>query len=317
MTFVSRELAARALPQLAGGLFLTDAGLETELVFIDGVDLPCFAAFPLAATPEGRARLERYYKGFLDLAAETDAGIVLETPTWRAQKGWGAEIGLTEDDVKTAIRAAVDLMVGLRRDFDGKGPAVISGQIGPSGDGYSPETLMTPEEAQAHHAWQIGVFAETEADFVTALTMTHVGEAVGVARAAKAAGMPSVISFTVETDGRLPSGQTLVDAIAETDALTDAAPAYYMINCAHPTHFASVLDAKAPALARLRGLRANASKCSHAELDAATELDDGDPAALGRENADIMRLLPNLNVFGGCCGTDLRHVREIARSVAA
>ena len=177
-------------------------------------------------------------------------------------------------------------------------PIVISGNIGPRGDGYRPDAMMSAEEAQAYHAEQVQVFRETAADFVSAFTINYVNEAIGIARAAKSAGMPVVLSFTVETDGRLPTGQTLKDAIIATDAATEQAPAYYMLNCAHPTHFQDALADGESWVKRLRGLRANASTRSHAELDAASDLDAGDPVALGRHYRDLRKRMPQLERAG-------------------
>jgi S-methylmethionine-dependent homocysteine/selenocysteine methylase len=196
-------------------------------------------------------------------------------------------------------------------------PFVISGCIGPQSDGYAPTTTMTAHESEAYHGVQIRTVAGTAADLVTALTMTYADEATGIVRAARAAGLPAVISFTVETDGRLPSGQTLGDAIEEVDGATDSAAAYFMVNCAHPTHFVDVLDDGAPWTERIRGLRANASTKSHAELDEAEELDSGDPADLAARHAELARKLPSLSVIGGCCGTDHRHVMAICDAVLA
>jgi homocysteine S-methyltransferase len=173
---------------------------------------------------------------------------------------------------------------------------------------------MTAEEAERYHSAQVRTFSETAADMVSALTMTYVEEAVGIARAARAAGMPAAISFTVETDARLPSGQALGEAIEQADAETDGGVAYFMINCAHPTHFADVLEADEPWADRIRGLRANASAKSHAELDEAEELDEGDPVELGAQYRALRPRLRNLNVVGGCCGTDHRHIAEICRA---
>jgi len=300
------------LPQLEGGLFLTDAGIETTLIFHEGLDLPCFAAFHLLKDEEGTEALRRYFRRHAAIAREKGAGFILESATWRASPGWGEKLGYSARALADANRRAIDLLVALRGELQAeRSPMVVSGCVGPRGDGYDPGTAMSPEEAEAYHAQQIGVFAATEADQVTAITMTNASEAIGVARAAQAAGLPSVISFTVETDGRLPTGQPLREAVEEVDAATDAGPAYYMINCAHPTHFEGILE-DAAWTRRLRGLRANASKRSHAELDEATDLDDGDPVALGAEYAAIRARLPWVNVLGGCCGTDHRHIEQIA-----
>jgi S-methylmethionine-dependent homocysteine/selenocysteine methylase len=303
------------LPTLDGGLFLTDGGLETVLIFHQGMDLPEFAAFPLIEEDTGRATYEAYLAPFLAAAAGAGTGFVLETPTWRASHGWGAALGWEPERVDEVNQVAVDQLVDLRARTDDPAPIVVSGCIGPMGDAYAPEAVPSPDEAQAYHDRQVGVLAGTEADVVTALTLTHVEEAIGLARAAAEHDVPSVISFTVETDGRLPSGQPLLAAVAETDAATGSAPAYYMVNCAHPTHFADVLDAADPAMARIRGVRANASTCSHAELDEATELDDGDPADLGARLVALRTAFPSIAVLGGCCGTDARHVAAITAAL--
>jgi S-methylmethionine-dependent homocysteine/selenocysteine methylase len=299
------------LPQLDGGLFVTDGGIETSLIFHRGLELPLFAAFDLLKDDEGTEALRSYYRPYAELAREHGAGLVLESPTWRASPDWARQLGYSLEELDALNRKAIALMEELRAEHAGERQVVISGCIGPQGDGYAPETTMTADEAEAYHAVQIGTFADTAADMVTAITMTYANEAIGVARAAAAAGLPSAISFTVETDGRLPSGQSLPEAIAEVDGTTASAPAYYMLNCAHPTHFESVLAYGAEWAARIGGLRTNASTKSHAELDEAEELDEGDPADLAARHAALQRLLPNVNVLGGCCGTDHRHVGAI------
>lgn len=300
------------LPQLDDGLFLTDGGIETTLIFHEGIDLPLFAAVVLLDDDEGTEALRRYYRPYAELAAEHGVGFVLESPTWRASPRWATELGYSPSELELLNRRAIALMEEIR---DAQGPAsppvVISGCVGPQGDGYHPSELLSPAEAEEYHRTQIRTFSETAADMVTAITMTYAEEALGVTRAALGAGMPVAISFTVETDGRLPSGQALAAAIERIDEETGCGPAYYMINCAHPTHFEQVLEEAGSWRERIRGLRANASTLSHAELDEATELDAGDPADLGARYAALAARLPNLNVLGGCCGTDIRHVREI------
>jgi len=304
------------LPQLSDRLFLTDAGMETCLIFHEGLDLPYFASFDLMKNEEGIAQVRRYYERFIALARESGLGFVLESPTWRANADWAEKLGYDRAARADVNRRTIALMAQLRDAHETpQTPIVISGNVGPRGDGYSPDRMMSVNEAQDYHAEQIGVFAATDADLVSAFTLNYVNEAIGVARAARAAEMPVVISFTVETDGRLPTGQTLKDAIVETDLKTNAAPAYYMLNCAHPTHFADVLNDEAMSESwtrRLRGLRANASTRSHAELDAAPDLDAGDPVALGRQYRDLRKRVPQLTILGGCCGTDHRHVEQIS-----
>jgi S-methylmethionine-dependent homocysteine/selenocysteine methylase len=311
---VSKQAKYRdRLPQLHGGLFLTDGGLETTLIFHEGWNLACFAAFVLMDGDDGRKTLRAYFDRYARIATDSGAGFVLESPTWRANPDWGAKIGYDLDALAQVNRAAIDLMHEIRdRHETAVSPIVVSGAIGPRGDGYIPGTVMGPGEAAAYHAYQIREFRDAGADLVSAFTMTNSSEAEGVAFAAKAERMPCVISFTVETDGRLPSGETLAEAIGRVDAATDEGPVYYMINCAHPTHFDHVLDRDGAWLARLRGIRANSSRCSHAELDNAPELDIGDPQELGAQYADLGRRFPHINVLGGCCGTDHRHVQCIS-----
>ena len=306
----------KALPQLNGDLFLTDGGIETTLIFHEGIDLPHFAAFDLLKTRDGREQLRRYYAPYVAVAARHRRGFIFESPTWRANLDWGEALGYDKEALAAANMDAVALMKELRADAALEKPAVVSGCIGPRGDGYDPGALMTVREAEAYHGFQADVFARAGVDMITGITISNAPEAAGLARAAAAAGVPSAVAFTVETDGRLPSGQPLGEAIMEVDFESTTPPAYYMVNCAHPTHFAPALEAGGPWLERLKGVRANASRCSHAELDAAETLDDGDPQALGRENADLRRLVPGLTVFGGCCGTDQRHVEEIAKALA-
>jgi S-methylmethionine-dependent homocysteine/selenocysteine methylase len=302
------------LAQLAGVEMLTDGGIETTLIYHDGLDLPLFAAFPLLETAEGRAALQRYYESYLAVARRHGLGIVLESATWRANADWGGQLGYSAGDLDGANRAAIELLVQLREAHAAAvAPIVISGCVGPQSDGYSPATQLSAHEAQAYHSVQIRTFASTAADMVTAITMTYAEEAIGVTRAARDAAMPVAISFTVETDGALPSGQRLADAIAQVDA-DSGGPDYYMINCAHPAHFEDVLEAGAPWVDRIRGLRANASRKSHDELDASTELDEGDPAELADAHARMRDRMPHVRVLGGCCGTDDRHVDAIASS---
>jgi S-methylmethionine-dependent homocysteine/selenocysteine methylase len=299
------------LPQLDDALFLTDGGIETTLIFHQGLELPLFAAFVLLEDEEGTEALRRYYEPYLELARDRGLGFVLESPTWRASPRWAGELGYSNEELDQVNRKAIGLMEELRDAQESAAPIVISGCIGPQDDGYNPQTTLSADEARDYHATQIGTFADTSADMVCAITMTYADEATGITLAAQDAGLPAAISFTLETDGRLPSGQGLGEAIEQVDAETGSGPAYYAINCAHPTHFESVLEGGAAWARRIRGLRANASMKSHAELDEAEDLDEGDPDDLGARYAGLKEKLPNLNVLGGCCGTDHRHVGAV------
>ena len=303
------------LPQLEHRPFLTDSGLETTLIFKEGIDLPSFAAFVLLETSDGRRRLRRYFERHAQIAREADCGFIAEAPTWRANPDWGRALGYDGPALAAINTSAITLLADLRdRDGRGRYDYVISGCVGPRGDGYDASREISAEEAEQYHAEQIAAFALTEADLVSALTLTNSAEAIGITRAAQKAGMPVVISFTLETDGHLPSGEPLGEAILKVDAETDCGAAYFMINCAHPTHFEDALEAGGRWVGRLRGVRANASRKSHAELDAAAELDDGDPHQLASEYATLVARFPELTILGGCCGTDERHIDQIARA---
>lgn len=302
------------LPQQNGKLFLTDGGLETTLIFHQGHDLPYFAAFDLVKTKQGRAELKKYFETYAALAVSSKNGFILESPTWRASSGWGIKMGYDQEQLAEANRAAIELLKEIKQQYEmPDSPFLISGCIGPHGDGYQIGETLSQEEAMGYHLPQIKTFAESGADFITALTMTYPDEAIGIVNAAKASNIPVVISFTTETDGHLPNGMTLQQAIETVDSTTDNGPAYYMINCAHPDHFRSALEENADWVKRIQGVRANASRMSHAELDEAEQLDDGNPQEMGQLYQSLKQRFPQFNVLGGCCGTDHRHVGEMAR----
>ena len=305
------------LPQLASELFLTDGGLETTLIFHHGVDLPCFAAFTLLDTPAGMALLEDYFARYTRIALAARTGIVLEAPTWRANSDWGSRVGYDAAALDDINRRSIALLQGVRSRFETPTtPIVISGNLGPRGDGYrGAEDRMTVAQARDYHGTQIRTFADTAADMIAAFTMNYPEEAIGIALAAREAGMPAALSFTLETNGRLPGGETLREAIERTDEETGAHASYYLINCAHPSHFAATLAGAGDWIRRVRGLRANASRRSHAELDASTDLDAGDPQELGEDYRRLRAALPQLNVVGGCCGTDHRHVEAMCAAM--
>ncbi len=304
-----------SLPQLEGCLFLTDGGIETTLIFQDGFELPYFAAFPLLREDAGRAALVRYYERYLAIAERDRLGFILESPTWRASSDWGAKLGYTMAEMADVNRNAVALMHQIKsRHASASEPIVVSGCVGPRGDGYDPGQIMSITEAEAYHTPQIRAFAEARADMTTAITMTNSAEAIGLTKAASKAGLPVAISFTLETTGQLPTGQSLADAISEVDRTTGSAPCYYMINCAHPEHFADVLAPGEAWTKRIRGVRANASRRSHQELNEATDLDAGNPIELAEQYGALLRRHPHLTIVGGCCGTDHRHIHSISRA---
>jgi homocysteine S-methyltransferase len=307
------DVYRNALPQLGDTVFLSDSGIETDLIFNHGFELPELAAFVLLDDVAGAVALDAYFRRHIDIAVEHGCGVILESPTWRASYDWGARLGYAPEDLRRLNVAAVDLLANLRRSYQGVSgsPVVISGCIGPRADAYRPADRMAEAEAEAYHWEQIQTFASTDVDMVHAMTLTYAAEAIGIVRAAGRAGLPVAISFTTETDGRLPDRTSLAEAIAVVDVSTGHAPAYFGINCAHPSHFDSVLPDGATG-ARLRCIRANASKKSHAEIDASPTLDDGNPTELAADYVRLRAGRPTLSILGGCCGTDVRHIQAIA-----
>ncbi|MDJ0648548.1 MAG: homocysteine S-methyltransferase family protein [Xenococcaceae cyanobacterium MO_188.B19] len=309
------QVQTSLLPQLSDKLFLTDGGIETTLIFHEGFHLPYFAAFDLLDNALGYEALHKYFRTYAQLAQKYEVGLILESPTWRASQDWGDKLGYSTAEMAAFNRQAIQLLQEIRDQYENKKtPMVISGCIGPRADGYNPTEFMNEPQAQDYHSAQIETFCSSpRADLVTATTMTYAEEAIGISRAAENAKIPVVISFTVETNGRLPTGQSLENAIEQVDDATNSFPLYYMINCAHPTHFETALPTAKRWSQRIHGLRANASIRSHAELDEAEELDTGNPVALAFHYQQLKTQLPSFNVLGGCCGTDHRHIEEICQ----
>lgn len=302
-----------ALPTLGEGIFVSYTGIETDLIFNRGIDLPGFASYPLLETEEGREMLHGYYAQLIGMARQNGVGVLLESITWVANRDRGAAIGHNPASLKKFNIAAIDLIARVREE-KGDLPTLLSAQMGPRDDGYAPTERVTADEAEAYHSEQMETISQTEADLVSACTLCYPEEAIGIVRAGERFKMPVVIAFTVETDGRLPTGMPLREAIETVDDATGGGAAYFMIICAHPDHFSGVL-ADGRWMQRLRGVVANASRCSHAELDESEELDDGDPEELGELVGAICKKFPHFSIVGGCCGTDMRHLRRIVEQV--
>jgi len=306
-----------APPQLGSRPFITDGGLETTLIYRRGIELPDFASFQLLRDDAGEAVIDQYFRSFADLARKHQTGLILESATWRASQDWGDRLGFSSDAMAKVNRRAIEMLGPIRDEYETPSlPVVISGCLGPRGDGYVAGARMSTEEAERYHMPQVRSLAGAGADMLCAMTLNYVEEAIGVTRAAGRLDIPIAIAFTVETDARLPTGQTLRSAIEQVEQSTRHAPVYYMINCAHPTHFAPALADGGAWRDRIRSIRANASTRSHAELNDSTELDIGDPQALAMDYERLLRAHPQINVLGGCCGTDERHIDCIAARCA-
>ena len=300
------------LPQLNGKKFLTDGGLETTLIYHHGIDLPHFASFPMILNPNEWNILKNYFISYIEISKRNHLGFVLESPTFRSNTDWGYRLGYTMDELNAINELSIKQLLELREEFENENtPMVVSGCVGPRGDGYVVSEKMTAAEAKQYHFCQVRAFKNAGADMITSFTINYIEEAMGIALAAKELNIPAVIGFTVETDGNLPDGYSLQEAIEHIDELSGDYPAYYMINCAHPSHFADKLKEGAEWVSRIMAVRANASAKSHAELDESTQLDAGDKNDLAMRYRDLNELLPNLKVIGGCCGTDHTHVNAI------
>ncbi|MCR9097670.1 MAG: homocysteine S-methyltransferase family protein [bacterium] len=310
-------------------LYVTNAGTETYLVFQQGFDLPEFCGFVVYEDEPATQRLAReHLEPIFESAARSGCGLLLDILSWRAQPDFLALLGRPAEDLGRLNAQLVEStrsIVQAWRKRSGVSeddmPILLCADVGPRGDGYRIEgDEVSPEQAQAYHTPQITALAAAGVDLMSALTMTSGAESIGMTRAAAEAGLPIIVSPTVETDGRLPDGWSLGDFIERVDRETDSAPLFYMVNCAHPSHLRPTLDAAqdagAPWLERFKGFRANASSKSHAELDESTTLDRGEPEALARELAEMKRRF-DLRVVGGCCGTDHEHMDLVARMTPA
>ena len=298
--------------------FLTDGGFETWLFFQKGFEAPQFAAIVLMDDDEARQAMRSYFDGFLTMAASARTGFVLDTNTWRGCTRWGPELNKSASEMLRLTMDAVSFAKEVRADWHSRvSPILLNGVVGPAGDGYAPSEVPEAGPARNIHQPQIDCLARAGVDMVSAITMTNTSEAIGITQAAIDVDLPVVVSFTVETDGRLPTGEPLGEAIDRVDAATGSAPIYYMVNCAHPDHFLDAIETGADWVGRIGGVRANASRLSHAELDVAESLDDGDPEEFGALHSELVDLLPNLRVVGGCCGTDHRHVGCVSKRLLA
>jgi homocysteine S-methyltransferase len=294
--------------------FLTDGGFETWLFFQKGFEAPQFAAIVLMDDDEARQAMRSYFDGFLTMAASARTGFVLDTNTWRGCTRWGPDLNKSTPEMLRLTMDAVSFAKDVRAGWQSRvSPILLNGVVGPAGDGYAPGKVPEPGLARDMHRPQIDCLARGGVDMVSAITMTNTNEAIGIPQAALDVGLPIVVSFTVETDGRLPTGEPLGEAIDRVDAATGNAPIYYMVNCAHPDHFVDAIKTGPDWIGRIGGVRANASRVSHAELDMAESLDDGDPEEFGALNSELADLLPSLRVVGGCCGTDHRHVGCVSK----
>lgn len=303
------------LPQTQGRFMACGGGFETWLQYVDGFTLRHFCAFELLDDARGVECLTDYHRKLVEAAVENGFGVINEGLHYRASRDWGELIGYSKEALEEINIRGIEFYKDFAREYDSPDtPMIVGGAIGPRGDAYNVGRTPDASEAEDYHSEQIETFKKAGADVVTAMTFTSVEEATGLARAAKSAEMPVVISFFVAKGGKLKTGETLEDAITAVDAATESAPAYYMINCTHPTEFTPGLT-DGPWSRRLGGFMPNAVAMETLDLCKLGHLEDGDPEELGGQMAELARRFPHINVWGGCCGTDGRHIGQIARQV--
>jgi S-methylmethionine-dependent homocysteine/selenocysteine methylase len=307
----------QTLPQIAGHGMASGYGNETWLQYVDGFELRHFCAFELLDDPRGRVCMTDYHRKIVEAAVANGFGVINEGIHYRASRDWGALIGYSRDGLEEINIRGIEFYRDFAREYGSpETPMIVGGCIGPRGDAYETGRLPDAAEAEDYHSEQIATFMKAGADMVTAATFSGVEEAIGLTRAASAAGMPVAVSFFARTKGgRLEGGETLEEAIAAVDAATDNVPLYYMVNCSHPAEFEPGLT-PGDWTQRLGGFMPNAVAMETLTLCSLGHLEDGDPKELGGQMADLAKRYPHVNVWGGCCGTDGRHIGEITKQVS-
>lgn len=308
-------MAAGFPPQRDGVLYLTEGGQETEVMYKFGHELPEFAMYPLLDNPAAVADLKGMYERVLDAAARHGCVAMLSGLDYRASPDWGDKLGYSRDGLAEALHRSIDFLRDVARPYRGQAEILIGGMVGPRGDAYALNRTITAEEAEEYHAFQIDTLNATGVDFISAVTFNNVPEAVGLSRAAAKGAAPLGISFTLDSNHRLQSGPSLKDAIEAVDAEAgEARPAFFGVNCSHPTEFEPALE-PGDWILRVRSLRPNASAKDKGELCQLGHLDDGNPVLLGLQMAALARRYPHIDMWGGCCGTWDVHLDEIARNL--
>jgi homocysteine S-methyltransferase len=304
------------LPQQLGKLMTTAGGFETWMQYVDGFKLRHFCGFELLDDARGVSCLKDYHRKVIEAAVANGFGMINEGLHYRASRDWGELIGFSRSALEEINHRGIEFYRDFAREYSSPGtPMLVGGVIGPRGDAYNLGRLPDAAEAEDYHSEQIQTFRKAGVDHVTAMTFSSVDEAIGVARAAKSAGLPVVISFLLARGGRLKGGETLQEAIFRVDSATGNAPAYFMTNCTHPIEFEPAL-VPGEWVARLGGFMPNAVAMETMDLCKLGHLEDGDPVELGAQMAALARRFPHINVWGGCCGTDGRHIGQIARQVS-
>jgi homocysteine S-methyltransferase len=304
-------------PQSDDLIYLTEGGFETELMYLHGFELPCFAAFHLLDSTKGYQAVRDLYARVCDVAAAESTGLLLGWLNYRASPDWGAKLGLSPEALRAATLRSIAMLADLRKSYAGQVPHfAISDAIGPRGDAYGTGGAITEAEAEDYHSVQLETLKHSDVDVIWAATQNNVPEVIGMARAARALGLEIAVAWSLNAESRLSSGPTLAEAITRTDAAVPGVVAWHSLTCSHPLEFTPALT-PGPWTDRLRCIRPNAAAMDKIALCKLGHLEDGDPVELGRQMGDVARRYPAMDIWGGCCGTDHRHLSEIVRNVQA
>ena len=303
-------------PRLENKIYLTEGGTETEILYKWGYELPEFAMFPLLDNAEADQCIRGIYRRYFDVAEAFETGLVILGHDYRASPDWARKLGYSLDGLAEMQHRTIDFLADMRSEYKGRVSDVyISGCIGPRGDAYGTGAEISESEAEDYHSVQLSTLRETDADMAIAATFNNIPEAIGVVRAAKNIGVPLGVSLTLTTESRLRSGPTLKQAVETIDEQTDGAAAWFGTNCSHPLEFEPAISETGVWTERLRYIRPNASRMEKIALCKLGHLEDGNPIELGQQMGDVAQRFPKMDILGGCCGTDERHLGEIAKNV--
>ena len=296
---------------LSSGIVFMEGALGERLKREYGltIDGPVAMA-SLVYSARGRHALEELWKQYLSIAERYAFPFLATTPTRRCNRERLARSEYDDNILQDNMRLLREAVAGARV------PTFSGGLMGCRGEAYTGQGCLTEGEAREFHRWEAEGFRAAGAEFLLAALMPTLPEARGMAAAMGSTGLPSIISFTLQRNGRLMDGTALHDAITAIDTLSSPPPLCYMANCVHPRIVAEALSCPwnqtETVRTRFLGIQANASPLSHAELDHAVELHQSPPEDLARDMAFLHKRF-GLRLFGGCCGTDDRHMEAIAR----
>lgn len=304
-------------PRRDGVFYLAEGGQETEIMYKFGHDLPHFAMFTLLDQPAAVADMRAMYRRYLDTAARHGFNALMGGLDYRASPDWAGLLGYTRSDLRDMQLRSVDFLREAAQPYAGQiREILIVGTVGPRGDAYSLNQVITADEAEDYHSAQLETLRDAKVDLVSALTFNNTPEAVGVARAAASFGLPLSVSFALDSDHRLMSGPTLREVIETVDREAgEARPAYFGVNCSHPLEFTPALES-GEWIRRIRMLRPNAVSMEKTQLCRLGHLESGDPDELGRQMGELAARYPHIDIWGGCCGTWDAHLDRIAENVS-